>query len=342
MTRRTQAAAGIALLAALLPRALRARRRIAFRGRTVVITGGSRGLGLEIARQLAAVGARLTLCARDEQELRRAKDDLLQRSPDADVTLEAHDVSNAEEAEALIRSTLERTGRIDVLVNSAGVMTVGPFEHMQISDYAEAMGVHFWAPLRTMLAAIPAMKQQGFGRIVNVSSIGGRIGVPHLSPYCASKFALTGTSESLRAELARYGIHVTTVCPGLMRTGSPFNAWFRGRHRQEFAWFAISDSLPLASIDAGRAAAQVVDACRHGDAELVITWPARLAVILHAIAPRIFAGTMNGANRLLPSALDGEQAHRYSGWQSLSSWAPSPLTRMTERAAARNNEVPAG
>ncbi len=149
---------------------------------------------------------------------------------------------------------------------------------MERADFEQAMAVHFWGPLQTMTAAIPVMRRQRFGRIVNVSSIGGKIGVPHLTPYCASKFALTGLSDSMRAEIAKDGIHVTTVCPGMMRTGSPFNAWFKGRHREEFAWFAIADSLPVGSIDAARAASQIVDACRHGDAELVISWPAKLAV----------------------------------------------------------------
>ena len=84
------------------------------------------------------------------------------------------------------------------------------------------------------------MRRQRDGRIVNVSSIGGKIGVPHLVPYCASKFALTGLSDSIRGELARHGIYVTTVCPRMMRTGSPFNAWFKGHYREEFTWFAVS------------------------------------------------------------------------------------------------------
>ena len=153
-----------------------------------------------------------------------------------------------------------------MLINNAGIIQVGPLDHMQPRDFEEAMAVHFWAPLHTMLAAIPHMRRQGGGRIVNISSIGGKIGVPHLAPYCASKFALTGLSDSLRGELAKDLIYVTTVCPGMMRTGSPFNAWFKGRHRDEFTWFAVSDSIPLMSIDSGRAAAQVIDACRHGDA----------------------------------------------------------------------------
>ena len=74
--------------------------------------------------------------------------------------------------------------------------------------------------------------------------------MPHLLPYSASKFALVGFSEGLRAELAKDGIRVTTVCPGLMRTGSPPNAAFKGRHREEYAWFALSDALPILSISA--------------------------------------------------------------------------------------------
>jgi short-subunit dehydrogenase len=203
------------------------------------------------------------------------------------------------------------------------------------------MAVHFWGPLHTMLAAIPEMKRQGRGRIVNVSSIGGKIGVPHLTPYCASKFALTGLSESVRAELAKDGIYVTTVCPGMMRTGSPFNAWFKGRHRDEFTWFVISDSIPGMSIHAARAAAQVIDACRHGDAELVIGWPARLAILANAAAPEIVALAMSGANAMiLPAPSEEAGDERHSGWQSLSNWAPSRLTTLTDKAAARNNEIP--
>jgi short-subunit dehydrogenase len=185
------------------------------------------------------------------------------------------------------------------------------------------------------------MRRAGGGRIVNISSIGGKVAVPHLAPYCASKFALTGVSNALRAELARDGILVTTVCPGLMRTGSTFNAWFKGRHRREFAWFAIAGSMPFITIDARRAAAQIVDAARHGDADLVITWPAKMAVAAAALAPNVVAELLNLTNRVLPSPNDPRRVGEgYSGWQSGSGWAPSALTRLSERAAARNNEVP--
>jgi NAD(P)-dependent dehydrogenase (short-subunit alcohol dehydrogenase family) len=333
------AASALTVGAALLTRGLRAARAIDFTGCSTIITGGSRGLGLLVARELGRQGARITIAARDQAELDRARDDLAERG--VEVATVVCDVGNRDEAQKLVDDVVARTGRVDVLINNAGVIQVGPLEHMERADFEQAMAVHFWGPLQTMTAALPVMRRQRAGRIVNVSSIGGKIGVPHLTPYCASKFALTGLSESIRAEVAKDGIFVTTVCPGLMRTGSPFNAWFKGRYREEFAWFAISDSIPVATIDAARAAAQIVDACRHGDAELVISWPAKLAVIANAVLPQSVALGMDLANRMLlpqPTGEDGNRSH--SGWQSLSDWAPSKLTTLTERAAKENNELP--
>ena len=256
------AAGALTIGAALLARGLRTARAIDFRGRSVLITGGSRGLGLLIARELGGQGARMTIAARDRAELERAREDLIARGIDVDIV--PCDIRHRDEAEQLVQQVITRTSTIDVLINNAGVIQVGPFEHMDIADFEDAMNVHFWGPLHTMRAAIPSMRRQGGGRIVNISSIGGKIGVPHLAPYCASKFALTGLSASLNAELAKDRIYVTTVCPGMMRTGSPFNAWFKGRHRDEFTWFAISDSAPVLSIAGARAASQIVDACRKG------------------------------------------------------------------------------
>ena len=336
-TETSVAIGALALGGALMARGVRASRRIDFRGRSVVITGGSRGLGLLIARELADEGARLTLVARDQAELERARADLDGRG--AEATVLNADVGVRADAERVIQDVVDRTGTIDVLINNAGIISVGPVAHMSEADFTAAMSVHFWGPLHTIVAALPAMRRQGGGRIVNISSIGGKIGVPHLAPYCASKFALTGLSEALRPELARDGIALTSVCPGLMRTGSPFNAWFKGRHRDEFTWFAIASSLPLLTIDGQRAARQIVDACRYGEAELVISWPAKLAVVAHAVWPEAMAAIFETANRLLPSAVDGGDTS-HSGWQSLSDWAPSRLTTLTEAAAAANNELP--
>jgi NAD(P)-dependent dehydrogenase (short-subunit alcohol dehydrogenase family) len=325
--------------AALAAQAWRRRSHYDFAGKSVVITGGSRGLGLVIARELADEGARLALVARDAEELSRAAEDIRTRQPFADLLTVSGDVRQRYEAERAITQAFERFGTVDVLINNAGVIQVGPVDHMKLADYEDAMNTHFWGPLYMTLAALPHMRRQGQGRIVNISSIGGRVGVPHLVPYSASKFALTGLSDSLRYELARDNILVTTVCPGLMRTGSPVNAMFKGKHPEEYAWFAISDSLPLASINAERAARQVVAACRRGDAELVITVQARMAILARTIAPELYSDVMVMINGLLPAPTgrEGDQVKR--GKESESEWAPSALTKPTYEAAAENNEL---
>ncbi len=328
-------AVGIGALAAA--RAWRARGRFDFQGKSVLITGGSRGLGLVLARELAAAGAKLTLVARDEAELQRAADDIRTREPFAEVLVVPADIRKRYDAERAIAQTVEGHGGIDVLVNNAGVIQVGPLDHMKLGDYEDAMNTHFWGPLYMVLAALPHMRRQGAGRIVNISSIGGRIAVPHLVPYSASKFALTGLSDGLRIELLKDNIIVTTVCPGLMRTGSPVNAMFKGKRPQEYAWFAISDSLPLASISAERAARQIVDACRRGDAELVITVQAKAAIVARAVAPELFQDVMALMNGLLPGPAENGDTAR-PGFESESSWAPSALTAPTYEAAERNNE----
>jgi NAD(P)-dependent dehydrogenase (short-subunit alcohol dehydrogenase family) len=329
------AAAGLAALG--VARALAGRTRpFDFRGKVVLITGGSRGLGLVLARELAGEGARLAICARDPAELERARADLAGRG--ADVLAVPCDVTDRDQVDSLVRSVRERFGAVDVLINNAGVIQVGPMEVMTIEDYEEAMRTHYWASLYTTLAVLPEMRARRDGRIVNITSIGGKISVPHLLPYSASKFALVGLSEGLRAELAKDNVVVTTVCPGLMRTGSPPNATFKGRHREEYAWFSISDSLPGLSMDAESAAREIVAACRRGDAEVVLSAPAKLGVAFHGLFPGATADLLGLVNRLLPRA-GGIGTARAKGRESESPLSRSVLTTATRRAARENNET---
>jgi NAD(P)-dependent dehydrogenase (short-subunit alcohol dehydrogenase family) len=330
-------AAGLAA-AFVVARLARARRAIDFHGRLVVISGGSRGLGLVLARELAAEGARLVLLARDELELDRAKR-LLEEEHGAEVMAIRCDIRRRADVRAAMAQVLERWTSVDVLINNAGVIQVGPLEHMHHEEFENAMATHFWGPLHLILELVPSMRRRGFGRIVNISSIGGRIAVPHMAPYCASKFALTGLSDAVRAELAQDGIAVTTVSPGLMRTGSPLNAQIKGKHEAEYAWFAISDSLPGMTISADRAARQILDACRHGDPELTITVQARAAEILNELAPSTFARIMMLAARLLPGPGGPEGDRIKKGRESESPWAPSVATTLSDKAAILNNEA---
>ena len=207
----------------------RQRRCMDFCGKTIVITGGSRGLGLELARGFSAEGANIVLLARDRDQLTEAEREL--RRNGVRVVSMSCDVANQKEVRNAIASITAELG-IDVLINNAGIIQVGPYEHMQPQDFADAMDTHFWGPLYLIQEALPYMKRQGGGRIVNIASIAGKIAVPHLLPYVASKFALVGFSEGLRAELVKDGIYVTTVSPGLMRTGSHVNALFKGQHKK--------------------------------------------------------------------------------------------------------------
>jgi short-subunit dehydrogenase len=312
-------------------------RQYDLRDKVVLITGGSRGLGLVLARQLLQRGAQLAICARDEPELERARAEL----DHASVLTVPCDITDRRQVQTMVDIVQGHFSRIDVLINNAGAIQVGPVELMTVEDYEEAMKVHFWGPLYTVLAVLPDMRQRREGRIVNISSIGGKISMPHLLPYNASKFALVGFSEGLRAELAKDNIVVTTVCPGLMRTGSPRNAFFKGQHRAEYAWFSISDALPLLSQSAERAASQIIAACKRGDAEVVLSLPAKLATTVHSLFPHGTVDLLGLVNRLLPDP-GGVGTARLAGKDSSSPLSPSWLTTLNDKAAQRNNEYAQG
>jgi NAD(P)-dependent dehydrogenase (short-subunit alcohol dehydrogenase family) len=316
--------------------ALALSRRYNFRDRVVVITGGSRGLGLVLARKLAAEGAFLVLCARDATELDDALQDLRRRTE----FVEAYvcDLTQPAEIGRLFQRIRQEIGAVDVLINNAGIVQVGPVETMTLDDFHEAMLVHFWAPLLCMWQLLPSMRRRGQGRIVNISSIAGEIGVPHLAPYCASKFALNGLSQTFSAELAKDGIYVTTVCPGLMRTGSARNALFKGQHRAEYTWFSISDAMPLITMSAERAARQILSACRYGRSRITLSLTAQAGLLMNTIAPQLTAELARIAARILPPP-GGIGRNSAKGHDSESRWSPSILTTLSERAAARNNEV---
>jgi short-subunit dehydrogenase len=304
--------------------------RLDLRGKVVLITGGSRGLGLVMARQLVVQGARVAVCARDPDELARAQQEL------PELVTVTCDLTDADQLDRLIAEVTAQLGPIDCLINNAGVIQVGPMQHMTIDDYERAMATHFWAPLRLALAVLPRMRERGEGRIVNIASIGGKIAVPHLLPYTASKFALVGLSEGMRAEVAKDRVYVTTVIPGLMRTGSPINAQFKGRNEAEYAWFAAGDSSHLTAMQAERAARQIITAMRHGRPEITLTNQAKLAVRLFALAPSLMQRALAVVDRLLPKAGGIEEA---TALGSESRRGPSLLTRASDRAAIRNNEL---
>lgn len=328
--------AGVAGAAVLAHQIARVRRRLDWRDKVVLITGGSRGLGLVLARQLLRRGAKVAICSRAIPTLRRAEADLLAISPH--VLAVPADVTRPYDIELLMAAVRERFGHVDVLVNNVGMIQVGPAQLMTEEDYKGALDTIFWSALRATEAVLPEMRKRGRGSIVNITSVGGLIPAPHLAPYVAAKHALLGYSRAMHNELARDGIRVTTVVPGLMRTGSPRNVSVKGNAAAEYAWFKIADSLPFTSINADRAAAKIVNAAEHGDAELQITLSAKLGVRVQNVFPNFSAGFAQLLNRVLPRSV-GTPADVRTGRDAESAATRSGLTALTDRSARDNNQL---
>ncbi|WP_437752769.1 SDR family NAD(P)-dependent oxidoreductase [Sorangium sp. So ce1389] len=326
--------------AALARTAFRALRRLDLRGRVVVITGGSRGLGLLLAEEFGRHGARVAITGRDAGALDRAEQRL--RALGVEVHAVACDLGDRAAAEAFIDGTARAFGRIDVLVNNAGVIQVAPMKDLRVEELDEAMRSNYWSAVHATLSALPHLEKHGrAARIVNIVSIGGRVALPHLLGYNASKFAMMGFSESLQTELSHgsaKGPLVTTVIPGPMRTGSIYNAEFGGSQQLEFGWFGLASSLPIATVDARRAARRVVAAAREGRAEVTLGLSAHFLSWAHGIAPQATVRLMGLVNTLLPAPRGAEGTTR--GRDLRTPTQRSVLLRLSNEAARRNNEAP--
>ena len=334
------AGAGLACAGAGIYIAFSRRRSDRFDGKVVVITGGSRGLGLAMAEEFGRRGARLVLIARDEWELERAARQLVRNGAvpsETQVLTIATDLRRQEEAERMIEEATQKFGRVDLLVNNAGVITVGPLENQTPEDFREVMDSNFFTGLYCTLAVLPQMLKRREGAIANITSIGGKIAVPHLLPYTASKFAAVGFSEGLAAEMDAKGIRVTTVVPGLMRTGSHSNALFTGDAAREYRWFSFGATMPGASIAARRAARQIADGVAARAVEIAITPPAFVASRFGHVLPGLRHALLKGMNRFLPDALPGVvEKHR---GHEISELEPIPARIVGRRAAARFNQT---
>jgi NAD(P)-dependent dehydrogenase (short-subunit alcohol dehydrogenase family) len=151
------------------------RRNFEVRGKTVFITGGSRGLGLLLAREFAARGAKVAIAARDRDALQRATEDI-RRFGEHVLAIET-DITMREEADTALERIRGNFGPVDILVNNAGTICVGPLELMTIDDFRDSVNTHFWGPYFASMAVLPEMRRRKAGRIVNISSIGGKISV---------------------------------------------------------------------------------------------------------------------------------------------------------------------
>nr|WKN35525.1 SDR family NAD(P)-dependent oxidoreductase [Tunicatimonas sp. TK19036] len=316
-------------------------REIELAGRVALVTGGSRGLGLALAQQLVEEGARVAICARNKEDLKKAQKSLNSLGKEIGnphpVLAVSCDVSDQKQVKNLISQIEKHFGSVEILINNAGTIQVAPIEEMEMREYEESINTHYWGPLYMMEEVLPGMRDRQEGRIVNIASIGGKVSVPHLVPYSAGKHALVGLSEGYRSELLKDNIYVTTVCPGLMRTGSPQNAIFKGKNRDEQTWFTIGDSLPMTSMPAEDAAKDIISACRHGESTLVLSLPAKILSGLNGLVPGFVSDALGWVNQWLPEP-GGIGKKRMKGYESESEWAPSSLTKRTEKAAKEYNQ----
>jgi NAD(P)-dependent dehydrogenase (short-subunit alcohol dehydrogenase family) len=272
------------------------------RGKVVLITGSSRGLGHLLARLAGEEGARVVICARDAAELERARLNLAERG--IDVLAIPCDVTDPAQVDRMIAGVIGHFGQIDVVVNNAGGIQVGPLDEMTLDDFRRAMDVNFWGTVHTTLAVLPHMRDRRGGRVVNITSIGGKVAMPHLLPYDCAKFAALGFSEGLRSEVAKDGVSVTTVIPGLIRTGSVVTAQFKGRTDEEFTWFAAAARNPLLSMHVRYAARRIVEAMRAGEGEMVLGWTAQLLRVSRGLMPGLTARMLSALSRALPASTD--------------------------------------
>ena len=255
--------------------------RRSLQGSRVVITGASSGIGRELARALAREGAQLLLVARREERLRQLADELT--GTGAQVEIVAGDVTDPELRQTICQRTSSAFGGLDVLVNNAGVGALGRFDEAMPERLRQMMEVNFFALVEMTRVALPLLVGGRNPLVVNVSSILGHRGIPLMTEYSASKFAVQGFSEALRAELAARGIDVLVASPGTTETEfftsqveSPGTAPWSGRR----------------GVPADVVARRIVNAMRRGQHEVIPSFEGRILVWLNRLSPRLVDAIM--------------------------------------------------
>jgi len=281
--------------------ATRAKRGIRLEGKTVLVTGSSRGLGRAVALELGRRGCRVAICARTSADLERVRAELVALG--VTVHAEVCDLRSMDQVEGLVANVTAHLGPIDVLIANAATITVGPVESMAVADFDDAMTSIFKTSLHAALAVLPSMRSRKRGTVAFVTSLGGKISVPHLVPYSTAKFAEVGLAEGLRAESAQSGINVLTVIPGVMRTGAHVHATFKGNAEKEYGWFGAGATAPMPmTIDPARAARRIARAVARGDHEIILTPAAQVGLAVQRLSPELVGFLMRIASRLLPKA----------------------------------------
>lgn len=253
-----------------------------FKNSVIVITGGSSGLGKALAQRFVKSGAHLALVARNEKKLCLVKKELSALcSGRQKIEVFSCDVSDDHCVEETFKAIVETLGVPDILINNAGILREGRFESLSLSTFRETMNIDFFGALHCSKAVIPLFMKQGGGRIVNISSLGGRMASYGYSAYCSSKFALVGLTDTMRAELKPRNIHVHLVCPG--EFDSPMveelNTYRTDENR------VVTQTVPVLPLDV--VANEVLRGIAKGRYLIIPGWASRLLDFGYRMSPGI-------------------------------------------------------
>lgn len=247
------------------------------KGKTVLITGASVGIGRETAFAFSRAGARVALTARSLSGLESAAGKI--RSEGGEAEAFPFDLSDVAGIAALVARVREKMGPINVLINNAAYAVTGLVEDCPLEQYRKNFEVNFYAPIALIQAVLPDMKRLGEGQIINVSSGVGRRALPGVSPYCTTKFALCGLSESLRLEVKRYGVDVIVIFPG--RVESEF-------HKRIESYGKLNRKLPPIPMQpAEKIGRFILEASLRRKREATVFGPGRIGYHLNYFAPKL-------------------------------------------------------
>lgn len=264
--------------------------QLALSGKVAVITGASMGIGEAIAKLFVIQGAQVVLLSRDSGRLEAARERI--EHPDQTLAL-ACDVRHREEIDRAIGLVMHHFQRIDIWINNAGHALLDSIANMKMSDCREMFDTNFFGTVETMQAVIPIMKQQGSGAIINVSSVAGHIPLPFNASYSATKFAMNAIGKAARIELAGTGIHVTTVCPGYVRTDFGANAVKGSDYKQV-------RPKTTRGIGAERVARAVLRGYLNHKREVIVPWTMTPVVKIYQLFPGLVERSMIRMTRKRP------------------------------------------